>query len=117
LIFGLINLRRVLHIGSNIIAPSTDRAKPAPRDSHTEYVNVLRPASLGSSCCFFLYESSASGALHANFIAAFSPSKYKQPNVASMEYDVKQKLRTPEVLLDLFHKTHDVVIPTALVFC
>jgi hypothetical protein len=36
------------------MAPSTDKANPAPRDIQTEKVRVFRPASLGSSCCFFL---------------------------------------------------------------
>ena len=54
LIFGLIHLKRFLHIGKTMIAQSSDRFRPAPRDSHTENVSELRPANLGSDACFHL---------------------------------------------------------------
>jgi hypothetical protein len=54
LIFGLTNLKRFLHIGNKITAASTDKHKPAPRDSQTENVSVFNPASLGSLSCFHL---------------------------------------------------------------
>ena len=38
-----------------MIAPSIDKAKPAPRDSHTEKVSLLSPANLGSMACFHLF--------------------------------------------------------------
>jgi len=57
LTLGRTYLSTFRHIGSNIIAPSTDRTRPAPRDSHTEYERVLRPANLGSDCCLYLISS------------------------------------------------------------
>lgn len=58
LTFGLIHLNTFLHIGSTMIAPSTDKARPAPRDIHTEKVKVFRPASRWSDTCFHLFDRS-----------------------------------------------------------
>jgi hypothetical protein len=55
---GLTHLKIFLHIGSKIIAPSTERQRPAPRDSHTEKVKVFRPFSLMSSACLILSDVS-----------------------------------------------------------
>ena len=54
LILGRKNLMIVLHTGSKISMPSTLNTKPAPRESHTEYCNVLRPARRASAACFHL---------------------------------------------------------------
>jgi hypothetical protein len=46
-------------MGNRIIAVSTERQRPAPRDSQTEYVSVLRPARRASCCCLILLLSAS----------------------------------------------------------
>lgn len=53
---GLITLRMFRHIGKRIIAPSTDKANPAPRDIHTENVRVFKPASFSFDSCKYLLQ-------------------------------------------------------------
>lgn len=52
LILGRMKRMIVLQTGNRMSMPSTLRTRPAPRDIHTEYCNVLRPARRGSLSCF-----------------------------------------------------------------
>lgn len=52
LILGRMKRMIVLQTGSRMSMPSTLRTRPAPRDIHTEYCSVLRPARRGSLSCF-----------------------------------------------------------------
>ncbi len=45
-------------MGRRMRDPSTDKANPAPLDSHTEKVSVLRPANRSSYACLALERSS-----------------------------------------------------------
>jgi hypothetical protein len=75
-------------MGSRIIAPSTDKARPAPRDIQTEKVRVLRPESLGSSCCFFLSQDiSTELVLFGDF---GSPSESEESYMKAMEQEIEQ---------------------------
>ena len=42
-------------MGRRMRAPFADKDRPAPRDSQTEKVNVLRPASFLLAACEYLY--------------------------------------------------------------
>ena len=46
---------RVLHTGRRIHMPSNVRTRPAPREIHTEYCRVLRPARRSSAACLYLF--------------------------------------------------------------
>lgn len=76
-------------MGSTIIAPSTDNANPAPRDSHTENVKVFSPASRWSVACFHLFRLSATR-IHAD--QQNVPSVSKKANMQAMEHDIKDDL-------------------------
>jgi hypothetical protein len=43
------------HMGRRMKRTSKDKTSPAPRESHTENVSVLRPARRGSAACLYLF--------------------------------------------------------------
>lgn len=65
-----------------MIVPSTDRFRPAPRESQTENVSVLSPANLGSDACFHLQHVSI---ISVGLGFQYSPSKYKQAKMQAMK--------------------------------
>ena len=76
-------------------APSIDKAKPAPRENHTEKVSVLSPASLGSLACFHLFSVLA---WFLEFSRCCSPSKSEHADVKAMKEEIKGQLPPRQLL-------------------
>ena len=108
--FGRSHLSTFLHIGKTINIPSTERANPAPRESHTENVRVLRPANRESEICLYLRTINITTLLgHREDVPAKDKKKYMKTMKQDHEcYHAPCQLSTEPALLSNGHLAGDV---------
>ena len=94
-ILGLMHFRIFLHMGSNIKAASTDKARADPLDIQTEYCSVFSAASLESAAWMYLRGSIISRCQDIDI--GNTPSTGEQSNMHAPENTIEQYLRRGKI--------------------
>jgi hypothetical protein len=86
-------------MGRRIRAPSTLNTRPAPREIHTENVNVFRPANLASDACKYL--DARLVLCECVELDSYLPSDDKQSHMQPPKQKIKDQLGRRKVRLPI----------------